>query len=527
MSINGINKDMLTLLHLNDKHMPAASRDPLINSEMIITNTVTTENSIIEIITNEMVPYFKKYYTKEDGDIIKITNRKDISESNNYTRTIIFNKKYKMFVLSKNINNYTKTLYICTPFNNLESNGIDMLDWDDYMVEIKNSNSIFTINGITKIYKKEIDKKSVRIIDFLILNIVAFGRIINFMSKIDSMANIIYTYDMFDLYKFDFQKSYDEVIKSKYNFCIESNILNKSIYNSIFTDISMTNNKQVAIIRDNFGYILQHIMIARLLYYEGNIKEICSNDMERHILLGNTMKRLNTTYTDEFIIKDKSGNFVNIGKAGTLVFDTGNANVCIAGIDFLRKLGYGEKDFKQMLTTGASGVGKGSILYNKYIELTIKIDPKAKNTSLNKEYTFVAFVGMETLQDTLLLGQSAQSLRQFFQDSYCIGYNSDRASYEQAKAQSVKDYDELNKQLDELIKIHSNNIITEHAVLIYSKLNISLLTHFLQLVDNKTDLNKYDILINKLQQIKRLLDSDPNKSVYGEIFNKIIGQYIK
>ena len=238
------------------------------------------------------------------------------------------------------------------------------------------------------------------------------------------------------------------------------------------------------------------------------------------------MKRLNTTYTDEFIIKDKSGNFVNIGKAGTLVFDTGNANVCIAGIDFLRKLGYGEKDFKQMLTTGASGVGKGSILYNKYIELTIKIDPKAKNTSLNKEYTFVAFVGMETLQDTLLLGQSAESLRQFFQDSYCIGYNSDRASYEQAKAQTMKDYDELNKQLDELIKIHSSNIITQHAVLIYSKLNISLLTHFLQLVDNKTDLNKYDILVNKLQQIKKLIENQPNKQYYGEIFNKIIGQYI-
>jgi len=527
MSVNGISKDMLTLLHLNDKHMPAASRDPLINSEMIITSNTTTINSEIEIITNDKVPYFKNFYNKENGDIIKITNTNNISESNNYTRTIIFNKKYKMFVLSKNINNYTKTLYICTPFDKLESNGIDMLDWGDYVVEIKNTSNMFTINGITKIYKKEIDKKSVRIIDFLILNIVAFGKVINFMSKIDSMANVIYTYDMFDLYKFDFQKSYDEVIKSKYNFCIESNILNKSIYNSIFTDISITDNKQVAIIRDNFGYILQHIMISRLLYYEGNIKEICSNDMERHILLGNTMKRLNTTYTDEFIIKDKNGNFVNIKNAGTLIFDTGNANVCIAGIDFLKKLGYSEKDFKPMLKTETSGVGKGSVSYNKYIELTLKIDPKVKNTSLNKEYTFVAFIGMETLPDTLLLGQSAESLRQFFQDSYCIGYNSDRAKYEQAKSQIMKDYDELNKKLDELINIHSKNIITEQAILIYATLNKNIFTRFLQLVNNKEDINKYDILINKLQQIKRLLESDPNKSVYGEIFNKTIGQYIK
>lgn len=520
MSVNGINKDMLTLLHLNDKHMPTALRDPLINTDMNITSKITTENSSIEKITNDMIPpYFKKYYNKENGDIIKIIN--------NYTRTIIFNKKYKMFIVSKNVNDYVKTLYICTPFNNLESNGIDMLDWDDYIVEIKNANHTFTINGLTKIYKKEIDKKSVRIIDFLILNIIAFGKVINFMSRIESMTNIIYTYDMFDLYKFDFQKSYDDVIKTKYNFCIESNILNKSIYNSIFTDISMTDNKQVAIIRDHFGYILQHIMITRLLLNEDNIKEICSNDMERHILLGNTMKRLNTTYNDEFMIKDKSGNFVNIKKAGTLIFDTGNENSCIVGINFLRKLGYNETDFKPMLTIETSGVGKGSISYNKYIDLTIKIDPSVKNISLNKEYTFVAFVGTETLQDILLLGQSARSLRQFFQDSYCIGYNSDREKYEQAKTQIMKDYDELNKKLDELIKIHSNNIISDKVYFIYMSINKNIFTRFLQLIDNKTELIKYENLISKVRHIKRLIENEPNKKLYDVIFNETIGHYIK
>ena len=124
-------------------------------------------------------------------------------------------------------------MYICTPFDNLDkTNGIDMLAWYDYVIEIKNTNNTFTINGLAKIYKKELDNKPTRIIDFLILNITAFGKVINFMSRIESMSNIIYTYDMFDLYKFDFQKSYDDVIKTKYNFCIESNILNKSIYNS-------------------------------------------------------------------------------------------------------------------------------------------------------------------------------------------------------------------------------------------------------------------------------------------------------
>jgi hypothetical protein len=288
----------------------------------------------------------------------------------------------------------------------------------------------------------------------------------------------------------------------------------------------MTNNKEVSMVRDNFGYILQHIMITLLLHNRDDIKEICSNDMERHILLGNTMKRLNTTYIDEFMIKDKNAQFINIMNAGQIIFDTGNANLCIVGIDFLKKLGYSDKDFKPMLETATSGVGKGSITYNRYIELTLKIDPKVKNTSLNKEYTFIAFVGMETLKDTLLLGQSAHSLRQFFQDSYCIGYNSDRVEYEKNKAQTNKDYNEINSILDELIQIHTNRLVIEKAIMMYAKLNTSLFTRFLQLVDNKTDLNKYDILINKLQQIKKLLESEPNKSVYGEIFNKIIGQYM-
>jgi hypothetical protein len=526
MSVNGINSNMLTFMHLNDKHMPVGSRDSSINYNITTSEPINTKSSTITKITIDNVPYFKKYYREENGDIIMIMNNIDLL--NNYKKSIIFNEKYKIFVLSKNINNIIKTLYICTPFDNLDkTNGIDMLDWYDYVIEIKNNSQIFIINGLVKIYKKELDNKPTRIIDFLILNITAFGKVINFMSRIESMSNIIYTYDMFDLYKFDFQKSYDDVIKTKYNFCIESNILNKSIYNSIFTDISMTNNKEVSMVRDNFGYILQHIMITRLLHNRDDIKEICSNDMERHILLGNTMKRLNTTYIDEFMIKDKNAQFINIMNAGQIIFDTGNANLCIVGIDFLKKLGYSDKDFKPMLETATSGVGKGSITYNRYIELTLKIDPKVKNTSLNKEYTFIAFVGMETLKDTLLLGQSAHSLRQFFQDSYCIGYNSDRVEYEKNKAQTNKDYNEINSILDELIQIHTNRLVIEKAIMMYAKLNTSLFTRFLQLVDNKTDLNKYDILINKLQQIKKLLESEPNKSVYGEIFNKIIGQYIK
>jgi hypothetical protein len=281
-----------------------------------------------------------------------------------------------------------------------------------------------------------------------------------------------------------------KLLKAKYNFCIESNILNKSIYNSIFTDITFTNNKQVILIRDNFGYILQHIMVSRLLSNKDNIKEICSNDMERHILLGNTMKRLNTTYTDEFIIKDKTGKFVNIKNAGTLIFDTGNASVCIVGIDFLKKLGYGEKDFKPMLTTETSGVGKGSVSYNKYVELTIKIDPINKNTSLDKEYSFVAFVGMETLQDTLLLGQSAQSLRQFFQDSYCIGYNSDRAKYEKERVLILPYINELKITLETLIKMHTSEYIGFKVNEQYELINQSFIKEFFTLIDNKDDIKR-------------------------------------
>ncbi len=295
MSVNGIDNSVLTVFHFNDRNMPQASRDSSINSDIVVQDDIPirTTSSIIMKLNMKLHNIKKLLNYYQDGDIIITSNDK----TNNYDKSIIINKTYKTFILSKKYNDYIKTLYIGSPFKNLDkTNGIDMNDWADYMVDIEKNGLTFTINGVVKIYKKDIDGRSTRIIDFLISYITIAGRIINFMSRIDDMSNINYTYDMFDLYKFNLQKSYDEVIKVKYNFCIESNILNKSIYTSIFTDISISNIKEVSLLRDNFGYILEHIMITKLVRSKDNIMDICKNDMERHYILGNTMKRLNTTY---------------------------------------------------------------------------------------------------------------------------------------------------------------------------------------------------------------------------------------
>jgi hypothetical protein len=229
----------------------------------------------------------------------------------------------------------------------------------------------------------------------------------------------------------------------------------------------------------------------------------------------------------DFMIKNSKGAFVDINTAGEIIFDTGNSIVCIVGIDLLKKLEYNEKDFKPMPTTSTSGVGKDSVKYDKYIELTLKINPEVKNISLNKEYTFIAYVGKETLRDTLLLGQSAHSLRQFFQDSYCIGYNTDRQEYEQKRIKAITSLTKNNEILDTLIKMHVYNYIGTDAVIKYTELDILYLSAFLSIVDNMDDLRLYENTIQKIKTIKDLLSSEPNKSIYGEIFNKYIGDYIK
>jgi hypothetical protein len=521
MPVNGIDYKVLTFLYFSDKNEIKFTRDPSLMNDNIIINknnnrhetekTIITYMSDIDIIE---MPYFKKYFLEDDLDVfhMKYTRLRE-----GYNLELICNNKYKLFIMKKKINNYNKTLYILSPFNNLDNEiGCYMNEFVNYVVDINNN----IINGSVQIYKKN----DIEFIDFFLQNIQIQGKSINFMARIESMSDIKYTYDMFDLYKFDIQKSYDEVIKTKYNFCIESNILNKSIYTSIFTDISITNNKEVSLLRDNFGYILEHIMITKLVRSKDNIMDICKNDIERHYILGNTMKRLNTTYKKDFMIKNSKNVFVDINSAGKIIFDTGNANLCIVGIDFLRKLGYGDKDFKPMPTTSTSGVGKGSIEYDKYIVLTLKINPEVKNISLNKEYTFIAFVGKETLQDTLLLGQSAHSLRQFFQDSYCIGYNTDRQEYEQKRLRARDELNKINQTLDILIDMHRHNIISRDVTAEYRKLiNIHYLSVFLTIIDNNDDLILYENIIQKIRILKDLTSSGLNNQIYGNSFNIIFG----
>ena len=92
MSVNGINSNMLTFMHLNDKHMPVGSRDSSIDSNITISEPINMKSSTITKITIDNVPYFKKYYGEENGDIIMIMNNIDLL--NNYKKSIIFNEKY-------------------------------------------------------------------------------------------------------------------------------------------------------------------------------------------------------------------------------------------------------------------------------------------------------------------------------------------------------------------------------------------------------------------------------------------------
>ena len=251
---------------------------------------------------------------------------------------------------------------------------------------------------------------------------------INRINDIDYLIELKEVQDIkcFLLKEFNFQESYDK-LKAKNNLCVESTILNKHIYNTLYTSEALK-NVQIFNILSHYGDIIEYVLEKK--YSENaNIRDICTNQVDRNYLLKNVMKRINTRFSDHFLIKNSNNNFKLIkdinteqGKNYRIIFDTGNAFMSIIGIDLVRELNLQQKHMFLSTYTGATG---NSSTNNTYVDVEIKLDPRYTNISSypDKIYKFKAIVNMNSLKENLLLGQSAKGLKLFFDDSYCIGFD--------------------------------------------------------------------------------------------------------
>ena len=240
-----------------------------------------------------------------------------------------------------------------------------------------------------------------------------------------------------------------------------------------------------------YGKIIENELIKYIIQNETKIKALCTDKTSRENILDNVMKKIETTHIKGFLIKDGTGTFIDLSKLSPnkIVFDTGNGSVSFINKDFAQILNLPVKDTFKIITSGVTGDSSES---NKYVEIEIKIDDNFTNHKIkDKIYKFKAYIQDKGIYNILLLGQSANGLKSFFDDSYCIGFNSNRANYELMKQEAL-----------DLIKIHEANL--KSLISIFENFNTNPQTLKNLFAINKLNLDENNISTN----IRLLLDID-------------------
>jgi hypothetical protein len=429
-----IKYETLTILNYDSKtNIFSAQRDPLVKDEQI---NLTQENNVYEnrFCKYELIPYSESNFDEishlgselmlidiptSSEFIIRITNL----ENKNYIEIV---GNYKIFIINFTKDDFNYKLIIRSELGNLSDNFYIHKDgyYSGFKLEIQNDTTKFIINGKLKIIKHQ-DGRTNKIY----FNI---DRINNTKCTIREFSDITKFY----VTKFNFQEAYDR-LKQTNNKCPESTILFKHIYNTFYTEKLIENYNLWSLIHEKLGQLLELSLETNIINNEANIIDICSNTDKRQQLLTNTMKRIETSHTNGFLIKNNEDTFIPINSLGDtyrIVFDTGNSAICMININFVRALNLRPIKTFKVSTMGTTG---DTIENNEYVIIEIKLDPTKFNIDIGKTFKFKAYVQHRGLQNTLLLGQSAYSLKQFFDESYCIGFDTTRIEYER-KIRDIK-----------------------------------------------------------------------------------------
>ena len=268
----------------------------------------------------------------------------------------------------------------------------------------------------------------------------------NFSSKtFNPSVNLVTTIlDMLEKHTYNYEEAYDRFKKDKYeDYCRESTVLLKSIYNSNFNMYYLKNKDGFNLLKNENGNIIEQILRNKLETIKLVLNKVCKTNNERKMLLQAVIKRISATNNSILLYSNLAKSYRNLNNINdkyNVILDSGNSNISLIGANIVKELGL---EVKQSFKIKASGIG-GSIQNNgKYVTVQIKFDEHTPYAMSNKTYTFNAYVyesqeqtALVSVQvslvpvhkedrnlNTLLVGQLSSGLKQLFDDNYCISYD--------------------------------------------------------------------------------------------------------
>lgn len=452
-----------------------------IGGAIVDINGIEIDHMLLTILTHDNNKILATRHRESGGKLAENPQYNVLGESNEHDYIIKINKGANPVIA---VTKSTKELYIY--LNNAVCKiHAPLLNFDESYYKTENANveignDAVKLSGICTIRKPsdiEIMITIQKINDYPIETI---------QTDLLKMKNI------FSYERFDYELAYDE-FRSAYleRFCKKSKILLKNMYNSVFNLFTVNNIELYNLLKNNYGKILKMIITEKLLSIESKINTVCNNDEDRHMMLQNIMKRIETT-NKNVIIKNSAGEYVNLPNECKIVFDTGNSASTIVGKNIVDALGIVPiKIFKY----SGSGIG-GSVDYSLgYAPLTIKFN-ETSTYYLPHEYKINAIVDDNNLKNTLLIGHSSNIFTDMFRNNYCVGYNLEKSeAVENVKAEDIV------ANLDEIIYLQERidvPHIRKYSVLLYKTMS--------SIYQNKEHLLNFGNIQDIYQKTKIIVD---------------------
>ena len=475
----------LTLLFFDNNSFRANGIQSSINESIIEGQTKNINSDLIIRQDKNLVSNFNIFN-------LKSFNPEYCLEIINKSRLIITNE-YKLFILENNNSEYNYKVYILALLDDLnKTNFIDNIPGKNsiIIIEIKEGLLNYRFEGTIIFNGKDENNMRNNKINLTLFTENNITTKINIQNK--SIEDLIY-------YKFDMQEYYDNFVKPK-KICYQSSILYKHIYNSYLTKIYLENQDTFIIVK-TFGKIIEKKLENEIDLIKDNIEKICSSNEHRFELLKNVMKRIKTSYQDNIEIKNSQNNWIKINDINlnndktTIIFDTGNSTITMIGSDIIQALGLRTQN---SFNLNIAGITKEGIKSNKIVEIELKLVDSDYN--IGKTFKIIGYEDIIN-KNKILLGQSSEDLKQFFRNSYCIGYDTSANDYKDIFKLYLQQFNKYKNILEEFIKI-TNQIIFNK----FNKIEIDAFSYnvLLKLINIKVKLSKIISMFTNTKYIQEI-----------------------